>query len=82
MYWLALADEIVVSKHDQHWGPATKVIGGIEPGFRFSLVQWEQGKHIRLYYQNCTNLVLEHCSDDGGETWSAGDEWGSTHVDL
>ena len=72
MYWRDLPDEIIVSKHNRHWRPATKVIGGIEPGFQFSVAQWEQGKHLRLYYQNHTNLVFEHCSDDGGETWGAG----------
>ena len=72
VYWRDFPDEIVVSKHIGHWRPATKVIGGIGPGFQFALLQWEQGKYTRLYYQNHTNLVLEHCSDDGGETWFQG----------
>ena len=80
VYWRDFPDDIVVSKHIGHWRPATKVIGGIEPGFQFTLLQWEQGKHTRLYYQNHANLVLEHCSDDGGMTWFPGAQLGGIGI--
>ena len=73
VYWRNLQDEIVVNKLSASgWGPVTEVVGGVGSGFRFALTQWERGKHLRLYYQNHTNVVLEHCSDDRGETWFSG----------
>jgi len=72
-YWRNLQDEIVVKKWTgSGWGLVTEVVGGIGSGFQFTLMQWEQGKHLRLYYQNHTNVVLEHCSDNGGDTWYSG----------
>lgn len=73
VYWRNLSDEIVVSKYVGDWTPPTKVVGGFGSGFQFSLVQWKeqqgQWRRFMLYYQNHENLVLEHCSDDGGKTW-------------
>jgi len=72
-YWRNLQDEIVVNKWTgSGWGLVTKVVGGIGSGFQFTLFQWERGKHLRLYYQNHTNVVLEHCTDDGADTWYSG----------
>ena len=72
VYWRNLQGEIVTNKHTGSWGATTKVIGGIGLGFQFTLLQWEQGRHLRLYYQNPAGAVLEHGSDNSGETWYQG----------
>jgi len=72
VYWRNLQDEIVASANTGSWGPATKIIEGIGSGFQFTALQWEQGKHVRLYYQNSAGVVLEHCSGDSGKTWNTG----------
>jgi len=72
VYWRNLHDEIIVKQNAGSWGPTTKVVGGIGSGFQFTLLHWKKGKHLRLYYQNSANVVLEHCSDDNGQTWFPG----------
>ena len=73
VYWRNLQDEIVANKYIGSWGPVARVLGGTRSGFQFALLQWKQGKHIRLYYQSWhANVVLEHCSDNGGKTWFKG----------
>ena len=50
---------------------------GIASDFQFALVQWVDGKYLRLYYQNGAGFMREHCSDDGGENWCPGYKWGA-----
>lgn len=71
-YWRNLQGEIVTNKYAVKWGPTTKVLEGIRSGSQFTLLQWEKGRHLRLYYQNHANAVVEHGSDNGGETWYQG----------
>ena len=73
VFWRNLEGEIVVSKNTgSQWGPTTRVLASIAPGFQFSVLQWEEGKYLRLYYQNEAGLVLEHYSDNGGLSWNRG----------
>jgi hypothetical protein len=72
VYWRNLQGEIVANKYSGSWGPVTKIVEGIASDSQFTVLEWELGKHLRLYYQNHANVLFEHCSDDGGETWSSG----------
>lgn len=72
VYWRNFQGDIVASHHAGSWGAPTKVIGGIESGFRFTVLQWGSGKIYRVYYHTRGSVVREHCSNDGGETWFPG----------
>ena len=72
VFWRNLQGEIVSSKNTGSWGPATRVLAGIASGFQFSVLHWEQGKYLRLYYQNEAGVVLEHYSDNAGASWNRG----------
>ncbi|KAF9783828.1 fucose-specific lectin [Thelephora terrestris] len=64
--WHNQQDEIVTSMNTGSWGPITKVLGGVTSDFQFALVQWVDGKYIRLYYQDVTSGVLlrkSNCSN-------------------
>ena len=76
VYWRNGQDEIVTNNTESGWGPATKVVGGVASGFQFALVWWEQGRYIRIYYQNRAGALPEHCSDDGGGAWCPGAQLG------
>lgn len=72
VYWRNLQDEIVGTKNTTSWGSTNKVLSGLRPGAQFAAAQWGDGKHLRLYYQNIDDSVLEVCSD--GESWFDGAE--------
>ena len=48
------------------------MIKEIGPGFGFTILEWEQGKYLRIYYEDYNNFLFEYCSDNGGETWFSG----------
>ncbi|KAH9897836.1 fungal fucose-specific lectin-domain-containing protein [Cubamyces lactineus] len=49
----------------------SKVMGPLARGTRCAPAQWDDGKHVRVYYQAEHNCVLGVCKDDNGE-WYPG----------
>ena len=48
------------------------IITSIGPGFNLAVLEWDTGNRLRLYYQEFSGALAEHCSDDGGNTWFLG----------
>ena len=44
----------------------------IGPGFGFTVLEWELGQRLRIYYEDYNNLLYEAYTNDGGATWHAG----------
>lgn len=71
VYWRHVNGHIVVAKNTGSWsGPTT--IHGIGPGYYLSVLQWDKGKHLRLYFQDFAGAVYEFYSDNSGREWSVG----------
>jgi hypothetical protein len=71
VYWRDLEGRVVFARNTGSWGSAT-AIGDIGPGYRFAVLQWDDGQYLRLYYQLFNSHLAEYCSDDGGKTWFVG----------
>lgn len=74
VYWRDLSGDVVFSKcgYTGSWGPVTPV-EGIPNGYKFAALQWEDGKQLRLYYQEVRGSLIEYSSDNGGATWGKGE---------
>ena len=68
---------VACTTHTDSW--TTKVIREIGPGFELTVLEWGQGKFLRLYYQTYNSLLLEYCSDHVGDTWFAGQKITNTN---
>ena len=56
-------------RNSGYWQVPPKVIDKIGPGYGFAIVEWGNGKTLRLYNQEFAGSVVETASDDGGTTW-------------
>jgi hypothetical protein len=65
---------ITFARNTGSWEDATYVPFGrpIGPGYRFAILQWDNGQYLRFYFQLLNTHLTEWCSDDGGETWFVG----------
>ncbi|KAJ8488124.1 hypothetical protein ONZ51_g3730 [Trametes cubensis] len=71
VYWMNIDNDIIRSVQTDGCWRTSKVVGPLTRGTRFAPAQWDDGKHVRVYYQAEDNCVLEVCKDDNGE-WYAG----------
>lgn len=72
VYWHNLRGQVVSSRNTGSWGAPT-VIEPIGPSYRLAVLEWDNGKEIRLYTQLFDGTLAEFCSNDGGKTWSVGE---------
>ena len=72
VYWRDLNGFTVLSQNSGTWSPPS-VIPAVGRGYEFYVVQWNNLKYLRLYYQNHVGAVQELCSDDGGRSWYPGE---------
>ncbi|KAH7905261.1 fungal fucose-specific lectin-domain-containing protein [Hygrophoropsis aurantiaca] len=73
VYWRDINDSIVMSKRHTVWEPVATVLqGGVTSGFQFSVLQWDQGKILRIYWQGPDHVLREHCNDNSGQSWFPG----------
>ena len=61
VFWCNQENEIVERKNNNGWGPIELVVEGLRPGCHLAATQWDNGKHIRVYFQTPGNDVLEMC---------------------
>ena len=59
----------------ESWKPIGPVVGGILFDHKFAVTQWDNSKHIRLYYQTARGAVFELCNDNGAG-WFPGAKFG------
>ena len=71
VFYRNLKGQVVFNKYPGNWS-APIVITSIGPGYKFGVLQWDNGNRLRLYYQEFSGALSEHCSDDGGHTWFLG----------
>ncbi|KAI0334364.1 fucose-specific lectin [Cubamyces sp. BRFM 1775] len=71
VYWMNIDNDIIRSVQTDGCWRTSKVVGPLARGARFAPVQWDDGKHVRVYYQAEDNCVVEVCRDYNGE-WYAG----------
>jgi len=72
VYWRNTSGHIVYSKNTGSWSSA-KAIPGLGVGRHFAVLQWENGKRLRLYYQGLEASLAEYYSDNSGESWAPGE---------
>ena len=77
VYWRNFEGHIAGSKHTSGWQP-TKVINEIGPGAGFTVLEWDEGNLLRIYFEDYNKLLFEYCSDNGGETWFPGKQLSAT----
>jgi len=71
VYWRDLHGHVVFARNTGAWGHPT-TIEPIGPGYKLAVLQWDNGKYLRIYYQLFNGGLVEICSDDGGHTWFQG----------
>lgn len=80
VYWRDLDSRVVCIKNTGSWESTPTVIEKAEPGYKFGVVQWNDGESIRLFNQGIFDQdtggdIVELCSDDRGKTWVTGKVW-------
>ena len=70
VFW-RVSDGIAYSAHTNQWDPIV-TLKDVGPGFGLTVLEWDNLKYLRIYYENYGELLLEFYSDDGGKTWHAG----------
>ena len=53
------------------WSSASTVTD-LGSGYEFSVTQWDNLEHIRVFHQDFESVVRSMYSDNGGSSWSAG----------
>ena len=71
VYWRDLDGHTVFSNNNGSWDPPS-TIEAVGPGYGFCVLQWEDGKCLRFYYQDYQGYVRELYSDDAGDSWFPG----------
>lgn len=72
MFWHGFENNLVVATGNLDstiWGTPMKVVEGAGSDFQFDVLRWEN-RFVKIYQQNVEGVLLEHCSDDDGKTWS------------
>jgi len=72
VYYRNLAGRVVFASNTGAWGKPV-VIEPIGPGYKFAVIQMDNGKYLRLYYQLFDGALVEFFSNDGGKNWAIGD---------
>ncbi|KAI0340287.1 hypothetical protein BDW22DRAFT_1379022 [Trametopsis cervina] len=81
VYWIDVKKRIVGTKNVGYpgWQPMQVAVTGLKSGSHFALLEWETGKHLRLFYQTAqSGNSLTESSNDGDDKWSESD----VQVDL
>ena len=73
VYWLNANGEITRAVHGNgsSW-QTSRVIGSLALGTKFVPEQWDDGRHIRLYYQARDHSVREATNNNGAASWGTG----------
>jgi hypothetical protein len=58
-------------KHDGGWSYDGIVVGPLQAGVLSSVIQWNSGNNLRLYYQSDCDDIWEECQDSD-ESWVTG----------
>ncbi len=70
VFWVSVQSEIVQIENTGHWGAVSSIVGQLKPGVEFAAAQWDDGKHLRVYYQSTDDSMLEICNEGSG--WFSG----------
>jgi len=68
VYYRDLQGHVVFIRNTGSWGNPN-VIQALGPGYNFAVLQWEKGNRLRIYYQEFSGVIIELCSDNGGNSW-------------
>jgi hypothetical protein len=42
----------------------------VDPGTRFAVLEWHEGRHLRIFSEDYVeNILTEYRSENGGESW-------------
>jgi hypothetical protein len=69
VYWRDINGDVVFAKNA---GAPVLIQPKIGPAYQLSVVQWQDGQALRVYYQKFSGTLAEFYSDDSGLTWAAG----------
>jgi hypothetical protein len=69
VFWRDYSGRISHSKYHNGW-KSTNVIKEVDPGTRFAVLEWQEGKLLRIFSEDYVeNILTEYRSDNGGDTW-------------
>jgi len=71
VYFRNAEGRVVFTRNTGEWDRPV-VIQLIGPGYKFAVLQMDNGERLRLYYQLFNGELVEFCSDDGGNSWFPG----------
>jgi hypothetical protein len=69
VYWRDLFGNVVFARNTGSWGDYT-IIKPIGPGYKFAVLQWDNGKLLQIYYQLFDRTLVGFDSNDGGNSWT------------
>lgn len=74
VYYRDLQGRVAIVKNTGCWSNPY-VIEGIGPGHNFAVavLGWDGGERLRLYHQESSGVITEHCSNNDGQDWSPGE---------
>lgn len=72
VYYRDLNGRVAFVKNTGSWSRPS-IIEAVGPGYNLAVLQWENGKRLRLYYQEFAGDIVELYSDNSGQSWAPGE---------